>query len=105
VIRKLSGSSGDFPTRPSLRGATRTEARKERADLAKTDVRVDSALLLGDYLAWDLLRSIEMVFRNRVPDLEQASARVKRSRAGSATLIVFSGLVLAGCPAQVYYTG
>ena len=31
--------------------------------------------------------------------------RVKRSRTGSAAVIVFGGLLLAGCPAQVYYTG
>jgi len=30
VIRTLSGSSGDFPARPSLRGAIRTETRGNR---------------------------------------------------------------------------
>jgi hypothetical protein len=30
---------------------------------------------------------------------------VKRARAGSAAMIVLGGLLLAGCPAQVYYTG
>jgi hypothetical protein len=31
--------------------------------------------------------------------------RAKRVRAGSAAVMVFAGLLLAGCPAQVYYTG
>jgi hypothetical protein len=30
--------------------------------------------------------------------------RARRARAGSAAVIVFGGLLLAGCPAQVYYT-
>jgi hypothetical protein len=31
--------------------------------------------------------------------------RIKPARVGPAAVIVFGGLLLAGCPAQVYYTG